>query len=43
MIWQLRIFEFLAIPAHLWLWICAQLVGLRFECGPVDDDSLEEK
>lgn len=35
---RLRIYELLATPAHLWLWVCARLVGGRFECGPVDDD-----
>jgi hypothetical protein len=37
---RLRIYEFLATPAHIWLWICARLVGGRFECGPaIDADS----
>ena len=34
---RLRVYEFLATPAHLWLWCCGRLMGWRFECGPVDD------
>ena len=34
---RLCIYEFLATPAHIWLWACGRLVGMRFECGPVDD------
>ena len=34
---KLRIYEFLAAPAHLWLWGAARLVGGRFECGPADE------
>ena len=43
MTWRLRVYEFLATPAHAWLWLCARFVGMRFECGPVADpnDSLE--
>ncbi len=37
MSFKIRIYEFLATPAHAWLWLCARLVGWRFECGPVDD------
>ena len=37
MTWRLRIYEFLATPAHIWLWLVARLVGARFECGPVSD------
>ena len=37
MIWRLRIYEFLALPAHAWLWLCARCVGGQFKCGPVDD------
>ena len=37
MTWRLRIYEFLATPAHIWLWIVARLVGGRFECGAVHD------
>lgn len=41
---RLKIYEFLATPAHLWLWICARLVGAQFSCGPVEhqDYSLDE-
>lgn len=38
MTWRLRIYEFLATPAHIWLWLVARLVGGRFECGPVVGD-----
>lgn len=40
---RLRIYEFLATPAHAWLWICARLVGGEFTCGAVadPDDPLE--
>lgn len=31
-------FEILAGPAHLWLWIVARLCGGSFEHGPVDDE-----
>lgn len=34
---RLRIYEFLATPAHLWLWVCAKLVGGEFKCAPVHD------
>ena len=30
-------FEILALPAHLWLWICAKLCGGTFEHGPGDE------
>jgi len=33
---RLRIFEFLAFPAHCWLWVVAKICGMSFECGPVD-------
>lgn len=35
---RLKIYEFLAAPAHVWLWIVARLVGGRFECGPVKEE-----
>ena len=35
---RLMIFEFLAAPAHLWLWIVAGLCGYTFEFGPVFED-----
>ena len=35
---RLKIFEFLAMPAHIWLWVCAKLVGMTFTCGPVDEE-----
>lgn len=33
--WRVRLYEFLAAPAHIWLWLCARICGGRFECGPV--------
>ena len=40
---RLRVYQFLALPAHAWLWVSARLCGMRFECGPVSDpaDPLE--
>ena len=38
MTWRLRIFLFLAVPAHAWLWLSAKLVGGQFEQGPMDED-----
>lgn len=35
---KVRIFTFLAFPAHCWLWCAAKLVGCFFEHGPVDED-----
>ena len=40
---RLQIFEFLATPAHVWLWCVATLVGLEFCHGPVEDEEEEEK
>lgn len=34
---KMHIFEFIATPAHLWLWVCAKIVGWTFVCGPVED------
>jgi hypothetical protein len=28
--WRVRLYEFLAAPAHIWLWVCARIVGGRF-------------
>jgi len=36
---RMAIYEFIAFPAHIWLWICARLVGWEFECGPVYDEN----
>ena len=38
---QIWAYEFLAAPAHLWLWVCARLVGGRFTCWreTTDDDT----
>ena len=35
-------FEILAGPAHVWLWICATLCGGTFEHGPVDEEDIDE-
>ncbi len=35
---RLRVYEFIATPAHAWLWLCGRVLGMRFECGPVADD-----
>ena len=35
---RLRVYEFIAMPAHAWLWLCGWVMGMRFECGPVTDD-----
>jgi hypothetical protein len=35
---RLQVYEFLATPAHAWLWLAARLVGGRFECGPALED-----
>ena len=39
---RMRIFEFLALPAHVWLWLVARLVGGRFECGPIEEDERQD-
>jgi len=31
---RVRIYEFLAAPAHAWLFVCAALVGFRLKFGP---------
>lgn len=36
--WRLQLYEFLATPAHIWLWCCAKICGGDFECGPVDSE-----
>lgn len=35
---RLIIYEFLAFPAHCWLWLVARLCGGKFECGPVTEE-----
>ena len=35
---KLRLFEILATPAHLWLWIVAKICGMEFTCGPANDE-----
>ena len=35
---RVRLFDFLATPANLYLWFCARLCGLDFEFGPCDED-----
>ena len=34
---NLKLYEFLACPAHLWLMIVARLCGGSFEHGPADE------
>lgn len=34
---KVYIYEFIATPAHLWLWLCAKIVGWEFSCGPVEE------
>lgn len=41
--WQLIFYEFIATPAHLWLWVCAKMVGAEFECGPVDEEDYDSE
>jgi len=28
--WRLRVYDFLAAPAHAWIWLCSKLLRLRF-------------
>lgn len=35
---RLKLYEFLATPAHAWLWLVARICGGRFTCGPANDD-----
>lgn len=37
MSYRMRIYEFIAAPAHAWLWLCGRLVGWSFEFGPTDE------
>ena len=30
---RVALFEFLAVPAHAWLWCVGRLLGGTFECG----------
>ena len=39
MTFRLWLWEFLAIPAHAWLWLISRMLGYEFCCGPVDDPS----
>ena len=39
---RLKIFEFLATPAHIWLWVCAKLCGWDFEYWAEDEDDENE-
>ncbi len=40
----LKLYEFLAFPAHLWLYGVAWLCGMTFRHGPVDEDGeLDER
>jgi len=38
---QIKIFEFLAVPAHAWLWLVAAICGMRFQCGAAPEDDEE--
>jgi len=40
---RLRIFEFLALPAHVWISLAARLCGMRFECGPADSHDWDRR
>lgn len=39
---RLKVYEFLAFPAHCWLHMAAWVAGGKFECRPVnsEDDQL---
>ena len=32
---RLKVFEFLALPGHVWIYLCALIVGYEFTCGAV--------
>lgn len=36
---RLRIYEFLATPAHIWLMCMARLCGMRFEFYSEEDET----
>lgn len=40
---KVYIFEFIAAPAHLWIWICARIVGWDFTFGPVEEFEEDER
>ena len=35
---RLRIFQLIAFPGHVWVWIAARLCGMDFSCEPVRGD-----
>ena len=39
--WRIRVYEFLAAPAHAWLMICAAILGLRLKFGPINSIRIE--
>lgn len=39
--WRIRIYEFLAAPAHAWILLCATLLGLRIEFGPDNSTKID--
>ena len=41
--WRIRLYEFLAAPAHLWLLLCAMLAGIRVKFGPTDAMRIEPR
>jgi len=45
MMFRTTLYEFIAFPAHCWLYVTAWLCGGKFTCGPVtdDDDNNDEK
>ena len=38
---NVKLYEFLAAPAHIWLWVCAKICGGTFTCGRVEEDDEE--
>lgn len=37
LMFRMSLFEFLAAPGHLWIWVCAKLCGGTLEFGPIED------
>jgi len=40
---RIRVYEFLVLPAHAWLLVCAALLGIRIRFGPIDWVHLEDE
>jgi hypothetical protein len=34
--WRIKLYEFIAAPAHAWMLICAAVVGIHLDFGPID-------